>query len=76
MCVSQEQRNKFLGLCSELSPENLCCDGEISMTQARARERQIKREWRQLEEEVGRKVTQDEVWDWELENRKTETWRR
>jgi hypothetical protein len=35
------------------------------------------REWRQLEKEVGRTVTQDEVWEWDSANRdRLETWRR
>ena len=36
--LSQYNVNKLVGsISNELSPENLCCDGEISPTQARAR---------------------------------------
>ena len=53
---------KFLSLSSRLSPENLTCDGEISRAQANQRYRVIMREWKILEKEVGRKVTEDEIW--------------
>jgi len=54
---------KFVRLACQLSPENLHCDGEISVSQAAIRARQIRREWRILEKKFGRKVTEDEVWE-------------
>jgi len=54
-----EQR--FYGLANRLSPENLCCDGECSRSQTRARHQQIMREWKALEKEVGRKFTLAEI---------------
>ena len=55
--------DKFLDLASDLSPENLCCDGEASKTYIAQKLRRIKKEWKALENQVGRKVTEDEVWD-------------
>ena len=53
---------KFLNLCGQLSPENLSCDGECSAAYVRARLAQIRKQWRSLEAQVGRKVTEDEIW--------------
>ena len=58
--------SRFLNLTCRLSPENLCCDGEISRADTRRRWLEIMKEWRQLEEKFGAKVTEDMVWDAEL----------
>lgn len=55
-------KNKFFSLVSRLSPENLHMDGEASKSQVIKRLREIKREWRALEKELGRKVYEDEIW--------------
>ena len=60
--MSREQLHKFFDLVSELSPENLHEDGEISIRQARQKERRLLRQWNTLENEVGRRVTEEEVW--------------
>ena len=52
---------KFQALCNRLSPENLCCDGEISKSQVARRLADIKREWKVLERQAGRKVSQEEI---------------
>jgi len=62
MTLSVEHIEAFMRLVSRLSPENLHCDGEVSRTEAKRRERVIRREWRTLEAMVGRRVTEDEVW--------------
>jgi hypothetical protein len=46
----------------DLSPENLHCDGEISVTAARAKERILLAERRQLVKELGREPTWSEIW--------------
>ena len=61
--MNKAHLDKFLDLACRLSPENLHCDGEISRAQANQRYRQIMREWKVLEKEVGRKVTEEQVWD-------------
>ena len=60
--MSREQLHKFFDLVGELSPENLHEDGEISIRQARQKERRLLRQWNTLENEVGRRVTAEEVW--------------
>ena len=46
----------------DLSPENLCCDGEISASAARKKASGLHAEWRELERLFGRKVTEDEIY--------------
>jgi hypothetical protein len=59
--IPKDVMNKFYGLANDLSPENLFCDGERSHAEAMAAQRQIMREWANLERRVGRKVTVEEV---------------
>jgi hypothetical protein len=49
-----------------LSPENLYCDGEISHAEAQRKYTRLMKEWRALEQKVGRTVTEDEVWAREM----------
>ena len=60
--MGKEQLHKFFDLVGELSPENLHEDGEISIRQARQKERRLLRQWNTLENEIGRRVTEEEVW--------------
>lgn len=62
--TSNELKNKFISLACQLSPENLSCDGELPTAQVRKRYSQLKREWGKLEVELGRTVTENEVWSW------------
>lgn len=66
--ITTEQRREFLDLACQLSPENLCCDGMVSMAQARRRAHFIREKWARLEKEVGRRVDEDEVWKWSTED--------
>lgn len=67
----EEIKKRFMQLTGELSPENLTCDGELSRTQINAKYRKIMAEWKQLEKAYGSQVTEDEVWNWILEPRRT-----
>lgn len=58
--LSAELTAAFDALSMRLSPENLNCDGEISRTEAKRKEREIMREWQELEKKAGRKVSFDE----------------
>ena len=60
--------NRFINLANSLSPENLSCDGECSRSEIEFRRRRIVKAWRAAEAEMGRSVTEDEVWDaaWEV----------
>lgn len=46
----------------ELSPENLCCDGELSKTETAKKFREIKTAWKFLEKRLGRKVPCEADW--------------
>ena len=60
--ITQHHLDEFLVLANGLSPENLTSDGEATMTQVIQRRKTLMRRWRQLEKAVGRKVTEEEVW--------------
>lgn len=53
---------EFRSLANQLSPENLHCDGEISASAARAKAVQLKKQWAALEQQVGRKVSESEIY--------------
>lgn len=48
-----------------LSPENLSCDGELSMTAVRRRASNLRGRLRTLFAELGRTVNEDEAYRWE-----------
>jgi hypothetical protein len=60
--LSVEMHKKFEWLACSLSPENLHCDGEISRSAARKKAVTLRKRWRELEKEVGRRVSEEEVW--------------
>lgn len=59
--TEEELMKELDGLCCELSPENISCDGEISITQIRKKASAIRAEWKEIEKKLGRKVTEDEA---------------
>lgn len=61
-------KSQFEELASALEPENLSCDGECSGSRIKAKLSHLRAEWRKLEKQVGRSVSENEVWDW--------TWKR
>jgi len=70
--LSDEKKQPFFNLLCRLSPENLCCDGEIPKSQVRKRHTQIMREWRILEVQLGFKVSHEEVEEYEVEQMRKE----
>jgi hypothetical protein len=62
--LTEEAKQEFMRLANGRSPENLHCDGEVSRTEAKRRLAAINREWKALEQRVGRKITEDQVWKW------------
>lgn len=62
--TEEEHMEWFSKLCSELSPENLMCDGEISMSAARKKASALRAEWKQVEKSLGRKVSEGEAESW------------
>jgi hypothetical protein len=59
--TEEELMKELDGLCGELSPENLSCDGEISSTQIRKKASAIRAEWKEIEKKLGRKVSEYEA---------------
>ena len=59
--MEQVLKQKFCRLLNALSPENLHCDGEISNSQAKKQERRLMKEWRELEKELGKKISPYEL---------------
>lgn len=53
---------ELINLVSALSPENLSCDGEASASYIRSKRAEINKKWAVCEKRLGRKVTEDEVW--------------
>jgi len=62
-----EIKEKFISLVGRLSPENLTCDGEIYGRAVQVRLSQIKLEWRNLEKQIGRKVSETEAEKWMID---------
>lgn len=65
-----ELKAVFLQLVSDLSPENLSCDGELTNAQVNKRRKQIMTKWRHTERLYGSEVTEDMVWAWAPDVRK------
>lgn len=68
--MNKNTLHKFLDIACQLSPENLCCDGELSENETNKRYRKLMYQWHQLEKEVGRKVTEDEVYKENWDNKR------
>ncbi len=51
---------EFVDLATRLSPEWLTCDGECSAAEINRRYAKLMREWRALERQAGRAVTEDD----------------
>jgi hypothetical protein len=61
----------ILGVYSGLSPENLSCDGEASASHIRRRRADLNAKLRELETEVGRKVSESEAYDYTYSKRQS-----
>ena len=58
----------FSQLSGDLSPENLCCDGELSQSAVRQKHSEIMKAWHWLERKLGRSMTEDEAYAWYSRN--------
>jgi len=65
--LSDTLHSKFFDIVMRLEPENLWRDGEASKTEVKQRSTFLKKQWSDLEYLVGRKVSEDEIWDKEYE---------
>jgi hypothetical protein len=55
--IPEAAKQRFYQMASDLSPENLSCDGELSRSRVKARFAQIMRDWRDLQTEIGFNVS-------------------
>lgn len=60
--LSPELQKQFANLACALSPENLHEDGEISQAQAQRKYNGLMKQWRELEKQAGRKVSESEAY--------------
>jgi len=61
-----EVREGFEKLANEFSPENLCCDGELSNGQVRVKIRALNKQWKALQAVAGRAVSLGEVEQYQI----------
>ena len=57
-------REDILQCYSQLSPENLSCDGQLNKTQIRAKQSRLYKELKYLFKEYGKIVSEDEAISW------------
>lgn len=62
--TEEECKKLFQRLASALSPENLCCDGELPRSEVAKKARILNKAWADLEKIMGRKVSESETWGW------------
>ena len=74
--LDPQLRSKFEALVNRLSPENLSCDGECNGVQTRMRYRRIMTEWKSLEHQANRKVTQEEIEEEQSKKWSSPQWKR
>lgn len=67
--TKDEIMENFVDLACDLSPENLWCDGEASGEEVEEKLKSINESWKDLETEIGHKVTEDDAWNWHSEQR-------
>lgn len=60
--LTKEVKDKFLNLACQMSPENISWDGERPRSEVAKAMKKLKAEWAALEKQVGRPVTDREVW--------------
>jgi hypothetical protein len=65
--LTDDIKKKFSLLANELSPENICGDGEYTAAQANDRKERIMIQWWKLEDLIGMKVTPDIIEQWETD---------
>ena len=69
--LPETEKELWTALCnlsSELSPENLSCDGELSRTRINEKLRAIRGEWKEIEKKLGQKVSEYEAEDYWMKN--------
>ena len=59
--IEQKYLKQFSDLYMRLEPENLTCDGELSSSEWKRREKKLLKDWKRLEKKVGRTVSEEDV---------------
>jgi hypothetical protein len=67
--LPDKAKERFLTLCCQLSPENLCCDGELPRSAVNKKLKALGTAWGRLEKAWGITVTEDEVYSWDDKQR-------
>jgi hypothetical protein len=60
-------KRQFVDMSCSLSPENLTKDGQIPRSQWQKKLNNLQHDWRELEEQIGIKVTEEMSWKWDKE---------
>lgn len=58
----------FLEIANAMNDENMAGDGEFSKDEIEKRRRRLESDWKYLERQLGRKVSQQEIWTIEGSN--------
>lgn len=65
--LTDEIKRQFIDMSCSLSPENLTNDGEIPRSVWQKKLNKLQHDWRELEEEIGMKVTEEMAYNWDTE---------
>lgn len=69
--TEDEHMEWILRVYADLSPENLTCDGELSRAQVVKKQKGLLKTLVALEESLGRKVPEEEAYEWYEKKEKT-----
>ncbi len=70
--TKEECIDYFMQLLAELSPENLCCDGELSRSEVIKKEKEIVKTWRELEYIYGEEMSMEKAEEIQMKRIKDE----
>jgi len=59
--IDQRYLKQFSDIYMRLEPENLTCDGELSTSEWKRKEKKLLKDWKRLEKKVGRPVSEEEI---------------
>lgn len=59
--IDERYLKQFADIYNRLEPENLTCDGELSTSEWKRKEKKLLKDWKRLEKKVGRSVSEEEI---------------